>query len=163
MCSLATYHSGHLSCVFWDIYHRLVYSVGSARCSGKVSWTVLQLFIWITHGGSSSAYPNTFPGSCTLSSPPTPGHWPFPDLPWRYLNNYNREKLTHGLMLPSQSGSQSPPGRKPHKDQEVLLTPLCQNLIRTSLKGVSSSWANKKYFTDKNPTRGNVSCLQKAE
>lgn len=72
MCPLDIYHSGHLSCVFWDIYHRTVYSVGKAKYSVKVSWTASQLFIRITHGGSSSAYLNTFPGSCTFSLPISP-------------------------------------------------------------------------------------------
>lgn len=61
------YHSGHSSYVFWDIYHRIVYSVGKAKYCFKISWTVSQLLIWIPHGGSSSAYLNTFPGSCTFS------------------------------------------------------------------------------------------------
>lgn len=122
------YHSGHSSYVFWDIYHRIVYSVGKAKYCFKISWTVSQLLIWIPHGGSSSAYLNTFPGSCTFSLLIffffSPANWPFPDSALADISTAKTEK-------------------SPTAD--------------------SSSWANKKYFIDKNPIKGNVSCLQKAE
>lgn len=62
MSPVDIYHSGHPSYVFWDLYHRIVYSAGKAKCCVKISWTVPQLFIRIPHGGGSSAHLNTLPG-----------------------------------------------------------------------------------------------------
>jgi len=61
MSPIDIYPSGHPIYLFWDINHRIVYSVGKAKNCIKISWTVPQLFVWIPHGGSSSAYLNTFP------------------------------------------------------------------------------------------------------